>query len=98
MADKAVTLICTAADLEAANALAAQFPGGAGTFSFPLTTTNGSFTATHYAGSGFVPADMADAMDVSLAPMVKVFPLSGGVTFWDHLAMCEPPLYPRAEV
>lgn len=92
MADKNVTLICAAADLAAAEALASQFPMGSGTFSVPLTVVQGGSVATHYAGSGYVDEAMASAMDVNLEPMFKVFS-NDAASFWDNLAACVPPLY-----
>jgi hypothetical protein len=97
MANKAVTLICTAASKAAADALAATFPGGAGTFSVRLTTVQGGQTPTHYAGSGFVPEEMAEAFELSVDPMFKVFPLEGA-TFNQHLAECAPPLFRVVDV
>lgn len=96
MANKDVTVICTAADRENANAKAAEFGDGPNSFSVPLSTQPGikdPALSTHWGGSGQVSAEMADAMDVSLDPMVKVFDNTDGTSFADHLTMCTPPLY-----
>lgn len=90
--DRNVTLICTAADKALAEALAANFPGGSGTFSVKLTTVPGGTIPTHWAGSGMVPEEMATAFDQSVSPMYKVFPLEG-TTFDQQLNDCEPRLY-----
>jgi hypothetical protein len=90
--DRNVTLICAAADKPAADALAATFPGGEGTFSVRLTTVQGGTVPTHYAGSGYVDAGMAEAFELSVSPMYKVFP-NDNTDFNAILAQCEPPLH-----
>lgn len=93
---KNVTIICTAADKSSAQNKAVQLGDGPGTFSVPLSTTQGVTNrtlATHWGQSGSVDDAYAEAFDVSLQPLLKVFPLIGGQTFDDHLAMCVPRLY-----
>lgn len=94
--DKDRTLICEAADRTAANAMGASFNAGPNTFSVALSTTQGVTNpalATHWAGSGYVPADMADAMEVSLDPKVWVRPNDQGSDFAANIAAMDPPLY-----
>lgn len=70
-----VTILCEAANKGAAEALAATYPGGAGTFSVPLSTSPGvtdRLLATHWAGSGDVDSGMATAFEVSVSPMFQV--------------------------
>lgn len=97
MTDRNVTLICAAGDRATAEALAAEFPGGAGTFSVPLATAPGLTDlaqATHWAGSGYMDEDMVAAFDMSVAPMFKVFPMTDDLPdFASHIAACVPPLY-----
>ena len=93
--DVNVSVICTKADQAAANNLAAQYPGGANTFSVPLATTEGlsdPSLATHYAGSGMVAQDMADAFIASVDPMIKVF-YNEGTDFATIIANTDPVLY-----
>ena len=95
MSDINITVICTKADQAAANALAATFPGGAGTFSVPLSTTQGitdPALATHYAGSGMVAQDMADAFTISVDPMIKVFS-NDNTDFNTIISQTDPVLY-----
>jgi hypothetical protein len=70
--DRNCTLICANADRAVAESLAATFPGGAGTFGVKLTSTQGGTTPTHWAGSGYVDANMAAAFEVSVTPMFMV--------------------------
>lgn len=93
---KNVTIICTAADKSAAQSKATALGDGPGTFSVPLALTQGVTDrafATHWGQSGSVDDAYAQAFDVSLQPLVKVFPLTGGDNFDAHLAMCVPRLY-----
>lgn len=96
MSDTNVTLICAAADRAAAEAIVSQFPGGAGTFSVPLSTSPGitdPAQATHFAGSGMVAQEMADAVNNSVDPMLKVF--SNDNTDFNTIisTQCDPVLY-----
>jgi hypothetical protein len=51
------TLICPAANVDLARAIAASFgPGGVGMFTTPLSAS-GSDPATHYISSGYVPPE-----------------------------------------
>lgn len=90
--DRNVTLICLAADRTAAEAIAATYPGGSGTFGVALTSVPNGTVATHYAGSGYVDGDMADAFEISVDPMVKVFD-NTGTDFFTIIAGLEPSLY-----
>lgn len=95
MSDVNITIICTKADQTAANTLAATFPGGAGTFSVPLSTTQGVTNptlATHYAGSGVVSQEMADAFTASVDPMIKVFS-NDSTDFNTIISQTDPVLY-----
>lgn len=71
-----VTLVCRVADLEAANALCAQFPGGDGTFSIKLCLQGAADleTPTYLGAHGWVGQDMADACAASANPMIVVMP------------------------
>ena len=96
MSDVNVTLICNAADQATAEALVSQFPGGAGTFSIPLSTSPGvtdPAQATHFAGSGYCAQEMADAVNNNVDPMFKVF--SNENTSFNSIIseQCTPPLY-----
>lgn len=96
MADRDVTIICAAADRVAANAKAEALGAGPNNLSVPLATQPGlsdPAQATHWGGSGYMPEDIASALDQSLNPMVKVFPNDDGSAFAEHLLMCDPPLY-----
>lgn len=60
--DRDVLIMCPAELLEEAEALASQFPGGAGTFQRAVAFTKDG-TPTHYLGSGYVDSAMADAFE-----------------------------------
>jgi hypothetical protein len=91
MSDLNVVAICTAANKGAAESLAAQYPGGSGTFSVQLTTaSNGAPPATHWAGSGYMPADLVAAFEASSE--VEVFSLDNS-DFFSILAAHDPVLY-----
>jgi hypothetical protein len=95
MTERSVTMICTAADRAAAQAKASDLGDGPESFSVPLSPEKDVTTpalATHWAQSGAFPDYYVEAFDVSLAPMVKVFPLLAGQDFDAHLAACTPPL------
>lgn len=95
MTDINVTLICENAHKAEAEALAEQYPGGAGTFSISLATApdiTDLALATHWAGSGYMPEEMVAAFQVSVAPMYKVFPLEN-TDFNAQIAACTPTLY-----
>lgn len=61
MADTFATIIVTAAQAQAARDAAAQFPGGEGMLTAPLSAS-GNEPATHYVSSGHVSADIAEAV------------------------------------
>lgn len=91
-----VTAICAASDKDAAVALAIANGDGPGAFSVPLSTqqnVSDPAQATHWGMTGYLATGEGDALNVSLNPMVKLFPLDDGSTFDQHLAMCQPPLY-----
>jgi hypothetical protein len=90
--DRNCTLICTNADKAVAEALAATFPGGAGTFGVKLTSQLGGTIPTHWAGSGYVDAGMAAAFEVSVAPMFQVVD-NDGTDFNSIIASRTPRLY-----
>lgn len=91
-----VTAICTTQDKAAAVALAQANGDGPNPFSVPLSTVPGvtdPAQATHWGMSGYLATGEGDALNVSLAPMVKVFPLDDGSDFNTHISLCVPPLY-----
>ena len=55
------TLIVTAANVDQARTIAAQFTGGDGMFASELSAT-GNAPATHYISSGWIPAEIVDAL------------------------------------
>ena len=55
------TIIVTAAQAQAARDAAAQIPGGDGMFTAGLSAT-GNAPATHYISSGWIPAEIVDAL------------------------------------
>ncbi len=55
------TIIVTAAQAQAAREAAAQIPGGEGMFTAGLSPT-GAEPATHYISSGWLPAEIVDAL------------------------------------
>ena len=55
------TIIVTAAQAQAARDAAAQIPGGDGMFTTGLSAT-GAEPATHYISSGWIPAEIVDAL------------------------------------
>ena len=55
------TIIVTAAQAQAARDAAAQIPGGEGMFTTGLSAT-GAEPATHYISSGWIPAEIVDAL------------------------------------
>lgn len=61
--DRDVLIMCPAALLAEAEALASQFPGGAGTFQRGVSDADAKGEPTHYLGSGHVHPDMAAAFE-----------------------------------
>jgi len=61
MTDIFATIIVTAAQAQAARDAAAQIPGGEGMFAAGLSAT-GNAPATHYISSGYMPAEIVDAL------------------------------------
>lgn len=61
MPDIFATLIVTAANVAQARTLAAEIPGGEGMFTSELSAT-GNAPATHYISSGWIPAEIIDAL------------------------------------
>ena len=55
------TIIVTADKAEQARTIAAQFTGGDGMFTSELSAT-GNAPATHYMSSGWIPAEIVDAL------------------------------------
>jgi len=55
------TIIVTADKAQAARDAAAQIPGGEGMFTAGLSPT-GAEPATHYISSGWIPAEIVDAL------------------------------------
>ena len=55
------TIIVHAAQAQAARDAAAQIPGGEGMFTAGLSPT-GAEPATHYISSGWIPAEIVDAL------------------------------------
>ena len=55
------TIIVPAAQAQAARDAAAQFHGGEGMFTSELSAT-GNAPATHYISSGYMPAEIVDAL------------------------------------
>jgi len=55
------TIIVPAAQAQAARDAAAQIPGGDGMFTTGLSAT-GAEPATHYISSGWIPAEIVDAL------------------------------------
>ena len=55
------TIIVTAAQAQAARDAAAQIPGGEGMLTAGLSAT-GTEPATHYIASGWIPAEIVDAL------------------------------------
>lgn len=55
------TLIVTATNVAQARTIAAQFTGGEGMFTSELSET-GNAPATHYISSGWIPAEIVDAL------------------------------------
>ena len=55
------TIIVTAAQAQAARDAAATIPGGEGMFTTGLSAT-GTEPATHYIASGWIPAEIVDAL------------------------------------
>lgn len=101
MTDRSVTIICLAANAAAAEALASQFPGGAGSFgpgARRLSTVQGAPTSapTHLAVSGQIDADMVEAFELSVTPIFMVIPLEG-TDFFAQIASRAPALYPCVE-
>ena len=61
MPDIFATIIVTADKAEQARTIAAQFTGGDGMFTSELSAT-GNAPATHYISSGWIPAEIVDAL------------------------------------
>ena len=61
MPDIFATLIVTAANVAQARTIAAQFTGGEGMLTSELSAT-GNAPATHYITSGWIPAEIVDAL------------------------------------
>lgn len=59
------TIIVTAAQAQAARDAAAQIPGGEGMFTAGLSPT-GAEPATHYISSGWIPAEIVDALTMCI--------------------------------
>ncbi len=59
------TLIVPAAQAQAARDAAAQIPGGEGMFTAGLSST-GQEPATHYIASGWIPAEIVDALTMCI--------------------------------
>lgn len=90
--ERNVTVICTAADRENANALGNANGLGPDTFTVPLALTPGVIDralATHYAGSGYMHTDALDIFALSLSPAIQELELLDGQTFDTHLGMVQ---------
>lgn len=61
MTDTFATIIVTAAQAQAARDAAAQFPGGEGMLTAPLSAS-GNEPATHYIASGYADSTIIDAL------------------------------------
>jgi hypothetical protein len=61
MPDIFATLIVTATNVAQARTIAAEIPGGEGMFTSELSAT-GNAPATHYISSGWIPAEIVDAL------------------------------------
>jgi hypothetical protein len=100
MTDRNATIICLAADKTAAEALASQYPGGAGSFgpgARALTVNpTGAAPATHFAVSGQMDADMVEAFETSVLPIFMVLPLDD-TNFFAQIASREPQLFTVVE-
>lgn len=80
MTDTFATIIVTAAQAQAARDAAAQFPGGEGMLTAPLSAS-GNEPATHYIASGYADSELIgvlrDLCDVSDASPQDVMQAAG---------------------
>jgi len=79
------TIIVTADKAQAARDAAAQIPGGEGMFTSGLSAS-GNLPATHYISSGWIPAEIIDAL-----PMCAISELPPDEAMTDKgLKSCAP--------
>jgi len=98
MNEKRAILVCYVVDQTAAEALASQYPMGAGSFgpgSSRWSTIQGATTAnpTHRAVSGMMDEGMIEAFRISSDPIFMVLDNPDDTSPVTVLAACEPPLY-----
>lgn len=83
------TIICTAANVAAVNALADSLGNGPETCVIALSTTPGvvlNSLATHFGGTGQIADSVAEGLRLSIDPPVNVIDQVDGQTFADHCA------------
>lgn len=102
MSDKRAIILCLAADAAAAEYVASQYPGGAGSFgpgASRWSTVPGAPVSapTHLAVSGSMPEDMVEALRSSSLPIFMVIDNPDDLPVEPQLLALEPPLHKCVE-